>query len=167
MILSIAIGSLAMRIKGADFYWRGEKMKNFLFVPFKGWSAIVFALGCALHFDPIQSVLFGVAWLFGIMPGLPALGEIKVNNRSVIQEVCWRGLWNGFLLSLFGFWTFGEIALAPMLAGLSMPLWYKIGFSLERKWPETFQWQSHIGGWALGEWLFGAALITALVTYGN
>lgn len=143
--------AVLMRLKGMDSPF---KVSN------KIISSLLFGLfTIALGYGILYAVVGACLWGLGIVPGLPELGKLRENNREVWEHTAIRGCWNGALLSLlFGgaFWL--------VIAGASMPIWYKIGFILEDMWPSTFKQGTNFGGWALGEWLFGAALGLALIS---
>ncbi len=188
-ILTLAASfAFAHRVKGADWYWKGEKLKHFLYIPFKGWSALIVFFSTWLFTSALFSGIISVLWLLAIMPGLGEyLGNIKQTHGFIskgdqkwvvsILDKLWgsaakfgitqqtfygwagtslRGGYYGLALAL------PTMSLLPLIAGLSMPIWYWIGFEIEKKWPQTFVWDSHIGGWALGEWLYGAILGVSL-----
>jgi hypothetical protein len=180
----MALFAFAHRVKGADWYYKGEKLKHFLYIPFKAWSAILVFSALYPFTNAVFSGIISVLWLLAIMPGLGAyLGNIKQTHGLIEKgDQIWivsvlDKLWDKLKLSenhkqTFYGWVGTSIrggyyglalavpttSLLPLIAGLSMPVWYYLGFVLEKKWPKTFVWDSHIGGWALGEWFYGAVL---------
>ena len=139
-MLTIPVCSLAMRLKGMDSPIGGL---------YKALSSVAVGL-------ITWNQWIGVAWLLGIMPGLPELGKLTSFDRKAWEQGVIRGAWNGVCLTIATGWVW------PVYAGVTMPLWYFLGFNLMERWPQIFKKGTHTSGWAVGEFLFGAVLGAAL-----
>ena len=100
-ISHIAACSISMRLKGTG----GEPIGGL----YKGLSALLVGM---VTWNP----LMGVAWLLGIMPGLPEIGKLQTFDRVAWEQTIMRGAWNGTCLAL----VTGTIW--PLVAGVSMPV---------------------------------------------
>ena len=149
--------SLAMRIKGG-FRYKGKEVPNG-----RAISTVLFGLVLSLVcLDGYQGIVFAAAWFLGCVPELgDKLGDLKEDFLKGFIPMSLRGLWFGVPLSV------ASMSVLPILLSMTMPFCYALGFQLETKYPKVFKSGTNFGGWAMGEWLFGAALGLSLITLIN